>query len=129
MRDAAILHHPRPPRLRANIGTFFTCALPYTPSSTLSTGWRSALAFRQGLAERNCMCRTLRPPLCPRVTLVQRVVGGMDRPAFFNVGTGSDFTPVYAYSNVLINLEEEEKDLEIKNDDCEKVCLADFLGT
>ena len=75
------------------------------------------------------MCRALRPALSPRVTLVQRVVGGMDRPAFFNVGTGSDFTPVYAYSNVLINLEEEEKDLEIKNDDCEKVCLADFLGT
>ena len=48
---------------------------------------------------------------------------------FLNGGTGSDFTPVYAYANVLINLEAEEKDLEIKNDDCEKVCLADFLGT
>ena len=42
----------------------------------------------EGLVERSCVCRTLRPVLCRSMPLVQRAGGGMGRAAVLNWKTG-----------------------------------------
>ena len=63
----------------------------------------------EGLVERSCVCRTLRPVLYRRMPLVHRAGGGMGRAAVLNWKTGEASRSLVCFLHRAVNVEEDEK--------------------